>query len=93
MFIEKKSIHETTCIFIVFQNFTRVEKTTGENSKEINESFEKIPFYVAILAYMGFHFLLFLGYLNQFLFPPKVAKEKNREVSKAMRMRGFRYKF
>ncbi|KAK7603935.1 hypothetical protein V9T40_004208 [Parthenolecanium corni] len=47
--------------------------------KEEPESFEKIPMFVAGLAYIGFYVLLFLGYLSQFIFPPKVAKEKNRE--------------
>lgn len=54
--------------------------------KEEPESFEKIPMFVAGLAYIGFYVLLFLGYLSQFIFPPKVAKEKNREVCFKLRV-------
>lgn len=45
------------------------------------ESFEPIPLLVACLTYMGFYFLMLLGFLNQLFFAPKVAKERNREVS------------
>lgn len=45
------------------------------------EIFEKIPLYASFFAHIGFYILLFLGYVNQFLFSPKVAKERNREVS------------
>ncbi|XP_065217801.1 serine palmitoyltransferase 2-like isoform X2 [Planococcus citri] len=61
------------------KNNNNINNNINNNTYQINESFEKIPFYVAILAYIGFYVLLFLGYLNQFLFPPVVAKEKNRE--------------
>lgn len=45
------------------------------------ESFEPIPLLVACLTYLGFQFLMLLGFLNQLIFPPKVAIERNREVS------------
>lgn len=45
------------------------------------ESFEGIPFITAILTNLGFYILLLLGYINQLLFTPKVAKERHRDVS------------
>lgn len=33
------------------------------------------------MTYIGFYFLIFLGYLNELFCPPVVAKETNREVS------------
>lgn len=45
------------------------------------ESFEPIPMLVACLTYMGFQFLMLLGFLSHLIFPPKVAIERNREVS------------
>ncbi|XP_048003546.1 serine palmitoyltransferase 3-like isoform X2 [Leguminivora glycinivorella] len=42
-------------------------------------SYEKCPRLTAILTQFGFYLLIFLGYLNQLLFPPKVTKERNRE--------------
>jgi serine palmitoyltransferase len=33
------------------------------------------------MTYLGFYLLMFLGYINQLFFIPKVAKEKNRDVS------------
>ncbi|XP_037923980.1 serine palmitoyltransferase 2-like isoform X2 [Hermetia illucens] len=43
------------------------------------ESFEGIPLITAILTNLGFYILLLLGYINQLLFTPKVAKEKHRD--------------
>ncbi|KAF4521293.1 hypothetical protein B566_EDAN002297 [Ephemera danica] len=43
------------------------------------ESFEKASMYVKVLAYLGLNLLMILGYLNQLLFVPRAAKEKNRE--------------
>ncbi|XP_054262753.1 serine palmitoyltransferase 2 [Macrosteles quadrilineatus] len=43
------------------------------------ESFEEVPLYTAVMTYIGFYMLIFLGYLNELFFTPKVAKEKNRE--------------
>lgn len=49
------------------------------NYRPVRESFEP-PFIVtAFLTYLGFYVLMFLGYLSQWLFPPNLAKEKNRE--------------
>ncbi|XP_021929475.1 serine palmitoyltransferase 2 isoform X1 [Zootermopsis nevadensis] len=43
------------------------------------ESFEEVPLYTAVMTYLGFYLLMFLGYFNQLFFTPKVAMEKNRE--------------
>lgn len=48
--------------------------------EKLKESFESIPFLTACLTYSGFYVLMLLGFLNQLLFKPKVAKEQNREV-------------
>ncbi|KAM7352795.1 serine palmitoyltransferase long chain base subunit [Cochliomyia hominivorax] len=42
-------------------------------------SFEEVPLHTACFTYLGFYLLMILGYLNQLLFVPKVAKEENRE--------------
>ncbi|GFG39156.1 hypothetical protein Cfor_06464 [Coptotermes formosanus] len=44
-----------------------------------NESFEEVPLYTAVMTYLGFYLLMFLGYINQLFFTPKVAMEKNRD--------------
>ncbi|XP_043789420.1 serine palmitoyltransferase 2 isoform X1 [Apis laboriosa] len=51
-------------------------KPTKLRSKE---SFERIPFITAVLTHLGFCILMFLGFINQLLFTPRVAKEYNRE--------------
>jgi hypothetical protein len=33
------------------------------------------------MTYLGFYLLMFLGYINQLFFTPKVARERNRDVS------------
>ncbi|XP_046663561.1 serine palmitoyltransferase 2 [Homalodisca vitripennis] len=43
------------------------------------ESFEEVPLYTAVMTYIGFYMLIFLGYLNELFFTPKVAQETNRE--------------
>lgn len=48
------------------------------------ESFEPIPMLTACLTYMGFYFLMLMGFLNQLLFKPKVPTENNRDVSHLM---------
>lgn len=58
-------------------NSVRIAKNNGIQK----ESFEPIPMLVACLTYLGFYFLMLLGFLNQLLFAPKVATERNREVS------------
>ncbi|XP_049763427.1 serine palmitoyltransferase 2 isoform X2 [Schistocerca cancellata] len=51
-----------------------------EKPKRSKESFEQVPLYTAIMTFIGFYLLMFLGYFNQIFFTPKVAKEKsNRE--------------
>ncbi|CAB0003214.1 unnamed protein product [Nesidiocoris tenuis] len=42
-------------------------------------SFEQVPLYTAVMTYLGFYILMFLGYVNQLFFSPKVACEQNRE--------------
>ncbi|KAM3959549.1 serine palmitoyltransferase long chain base subunit [Aphomia sociella] len=42
-------------------------------------SFEKSTLLTAALTHIGLYILMFLGFLNQLLFTPKVATEKNRE--------------
>ncbi|XP_017473036.1 PREDICTED: serine palmitoyltransferase 2-like [Rhagoletis zephyria] len=42
-------------------------------------SFEEVPLHTACLTYLGFYLLMILGYINQLLFVPKVAKEENRD--------------
>lgn len=59
----------------------------GERKKKSKESFEAIPLLTACLTYMGFYFLMLLGFLNQLLFKPKVATEKNRDVSHVLHLR------
>ncbi|KAF6210579.1 hypothetical protein GE061_013685 [Apolygus lucorum] len=48
-------------------------------SKCAKESVERGPIYTAIMTYLGFYILMFLGYINQMFFAPKVARETNRE--------------
>lgn len=57
-------------------------QTSGSNKKvaKPKESFESIPLLAACLTYLGFYFLMLLGFLNQLLFTPKVATEKERQV-------------
>lgn len=42
------------------------------------ESFERPSIITAFLTYMGFYILMFLGYMSQALFPPKMTQQKNR---------------
>lgn len=60
---------------------TTATKTGKKQHDKPKESFEPIPMLAACLTYLGFYFLMLLGFLNQLIFPPKVAKERNREVS------------
>lgn len=48
-------------------------------TREIKESMEPPRLFTAALTQISFYILMFLGYLSQALFPPKIAKEKNRE--------------
>ncbi|RLU16159.1 hypothetical protein DMN91_011919 [Ooceraea biroi] len=43
------------------------------------ESFETVPFITAALTHLGFYILMFLGFISQLFFIPKVATEKNRK--------------
>lgn len=43
-------------------------------------SFEKCSLMTAALTHVGMYLLMFLGFVNQLLFKPKVATERNREV-------------
>lgn len=62
-------------------NHKPMSESISHKHDKPKESFEPIPMLVACLTYMGFYFLMLLGFLNQLLFAPKVAKERNREVS------------
>ncbi|XP_055853741.1 serine palmitoyltransferase 2 [Episyrphus balteatus] len=42
-------------------------------------SFEEVPLHTACLTYLGFYLLMILGYINQLMCAPKIAKEENRE--------------
>ena len=57
------------------ENNTRAEPVKPRSK----ESFERIPFITAVLTHLGFCILMFLGFINQLLFIPKVAQERNRE--------------
>ena len=54
---------------------TKSEPVTSRSK----ESFERVPFITAALTHLGFYILMFLGFINQLFFTPKVAKEYNRE--------------
>ncbi|XP_074030498.1 serine palmitoyltransferase 2 [Leptinotarsa decemlineata] len=53
-------------------------------TREINESFEPPTLIVSALTQISFYILMFLGYLSQALFPPKIVKEINREGYKPL---------
>ncbi|CAG9578062.1 unnamed protein product [Danaus chrysippus] len=70
------------------------EATTSQKCKDENErfpmmdwsqydtfpgSFEKCSLMTAALTHVGMYLLMFLGFVNQLLFKPKVATERNRE--------------
>ncbi|XP_011502633.1 PREDICTED: serine palmitoyltransferase 2 isoform X2 [Ceratosolen solmsi marchali] len=65
--------------------FIRESKDEKENRtypiklSKYNESFEKVPFITAALTHFGFYILMFLGFINQLLFTPNVAKERKRK--------------
>lgn len=50
------------------------------NPNEFKESFEHESLFTAALTHLGFYILMFLGFINQLLFAPKVAREQNRRV-------------
>ncbi|XP_015436390.1 PREDICTED: serine palmitoyltransferase 2 [Dufourea novaeangliae] len=54
-------------------------KAESSSSSRSKESFERVPFITAALTHLGFYILMFLGFINQLFFTPKVAKEYNRE--------------
>ncbi|KAI8422120.1 hypothetical protein MSG28_006041 [Choristoneura fumiferana] len=54
--------------------------------------FEKCSLLTAALTQLGFYVLLLLGYLNQLLFPPNVATEKNREKDRTTRTLSFEFR-
>ncbi|XP_067623154.1 serine palmitoyltransferase 2 [Eurosta solidaginis] len=55
----------------------KLSKIAAEHTKKT--SFEEVPLHTACLTYLGFYLLMILGYINQLLFVPKVAKEENRD--------------
>lgn len=48
-------------------------------------SFEKCSLLTAALTHLGLYILMFLGFVNQLIFKPKVATEKNREVNRKVK--------
>ncbi|KAK0181781.1 hypothetical protein PV327_004031 [Microctonus hyperodae] len=48
------------------------------NPNEFKDSFEHESLFTAALTHLGFYILMFLGFINQLLFAPKVAREQNR---------------
>ncbi|XP_053996435.1 serine palmitoyltransferase 2 [Hylaeus anthracinus] len=59
--------------------FTEKETKAEPTKSRSKESFERVPFITAALTHLGFYILMFLGFINQLFFTPKVAKEYNRE--------------
>lgn len=61
--------------------FRKAENGTAKSGlgKVIRESFEPPRLITHALTQISFYILMFLGYLSQALFPPKIVKEKNRE--------------
>uniref|UniRef100_V5G047 serine C-palmitoyltransferase n=1 Tax=Anoplophora glabripennis TaxID=217634 RepID=V5G047_ANOGL len=58
---------------------TSYQEHSTPKTREIKESFEPPTLIVAALTQISFYILMFLGYLSQALFPPKIVKEKNRD--------------
>ncbi|XP_011630957.1 serine palmitoyltransferase 2 [Pogonomyrmex barbatus] len=54
-------------------------KAKLQRASQSKESFEKVSFITAALTHLGFYILMFLGFINQLFFFPKIATEKNRE--------------
>jgi hypothetical protein len=59
------------------ENSVAKETECAARSKD---SYEEVPLFTAMTTYMGFYFLMVLGFINTFFFTPKVTQEKNREV-------------
>ncbi|CAL7939644.1 unnamed protein product [Xylocopa violacea] len=59
--------------------FLEEETNAKPAQSRSKESFERVPFITAALTHLGFYILMFLGFINQLLFTPKVAQEYNRE--------------
>ncbi|XP_014469799.1 PREDICTED: serine palmitoyltransferase 2 [Dinoponera quadriceps] len=58
---------------------TKLQKKYGMAKPRSKESAEKVSFITAALTHLGFYILMFLGFINQLFFVPKVAREKDRE--------------
>ncbi|XP_018327375.1 serine palmitoyltransferase 2 [Agrilus planipennis] len=59
-------------------NITKLSVIESDKFK-LKESFEKPSLIITAIIHISFYILMFLGYLSQMLFPPKVVKEKSRE--------------
>lgn len=66
------------CEFLLQFSHTPIKTKLQKSSSK--ESFEKVPLITAALTHLGFYILMFLGFINQLFFVPKVATEKNRQV-------------
>lgn len=63
------------------------EKCKNGKRKEIikrrkKESFEDVSLFTKIITQIGFYILMIVGTINQLLFEPNVARERNRKVHK-----------
>ncbi|XP_012266326.2 serine palmitoyltransferase 2 [Athalia rosae] len=68
--------------YATLQNNVQLRKRKAANettSYQDKESFEDISFVTAALIHFGFYILMFLGFVNQLFFTPKVAREQNRQ--------------
>lgn len=66
------------CEFI-FQGYIKTSEKPAQKSRILKESFEPPTLLTSALTHISFYILMFLGYLSQALFPPKIVKEKNRD--------------
>ncbi|XP_034936564.1 serine palmitoyltransferase 2 [Chelonus insularis] len=62
----------------------QIEKHLANNNDLIaktlsKESFERESLFTSALTHLGFYILMFLGFISQLLFAPKVAREQNRK--------------
>ncbi|XP_057661157.1 serine palmitoyltransferase 2 isoform X2 [Diorhabda carinulata] len=67
--------------FSISESDRKSSDVTEETPKirQTKESFEPPMLITKALTHISFYILMFLGYLSQALFPPKIVKEKNRD--------------
>ncbi|XP_068907421.1 serine palmitoyltransferase 2 [Tenebrio molitor] len=59
--------------------YIKTSEKPAQKSRILKESFEPPTLLTSALTHISFYILMFLGYLSQALFPPKIVKEKNRD--------------